>query len=162
MTRKIGIPEPGARTFITLIVLALAIVGVMQFFWFRSSAIAELDAEHHSIVSTVTQTVSREYQRYAPLISSLRELAADGTASPAETETALSRLYGLYGPKGSVPGLVASVGIASPDTQTETTKLGTDGIWKRGKSEFSPPREWNSHGEARRGQPRVLRRPGRE
>jgi len=111
----------------------------MQFFWFRSSAIAELDAEHHSIVSTVTQTVSREYQRYAPLISSLRELAADGTASPAETETALSRLYGLYGPKGSVPGLVASVGIASPDTQTETTKLGTDGIWKRGKSEFSPP-----------------------
>lgn len=127
------------RVSIALIALALVIVAFIQFFWFRQSATMELEESLHSLYATVTQTFSREYQRYAPVIAGLRELSSDGAAAPDKAKAALERLYGLYGPSGSIPGLVASVGIASLADMTETSTLGADRQWKSIQSEFLIP-----------------------
>ena len=139
MKRKIRIPEPGVRVSIGLITLALAAVGVMQFIWFRQSAADEVEGARRSLFNTVSQTFAREYQRYAPLIESLRLLAAEGKGSSQEARISLGRLYGLYGPEGSLSGLVASVGLAEGGDPAETATLEADGSWGKGPSAFPLP-----------------------
>lgn len=129
----------GTGASIALIALALAVVGFMQTAWFMRSAETDLDEAHRSIFFTVTQTISREYQRYAPVMAVLDELADGGAkgatdATPAEARAALERLYALYGPTGSSPALVSGVGLAGVGLgdgtgQAVRQTLGADGSW---------------------------------
>ena len=139
MKGKLQIPEPGVRVSVALIASTLVVIAFLQYFWFKQLAVLELNEARHSIASAVTQTFSREFQRYAPLVGNLRELAAEETVAPGQAKAALERLYGLYGPSGSVAGLVTSVGLASRLDMAETATLAAKGLWKNLKSGFSLP-----------------------
>lgn len=137
MKPKIRIPEIGLRASIALIVLAIGLVGFIQFSWFRQSAAEEIEGAYRSLNATVLQTMSREFQRYAPLIGDLRALDAEGGA-PA-LRPFLQREYQLYGPKGSVPRLVSLVGLTTISASASASLLQADGSWKEAPSPFSAP-----------------------
>jgi signal transduction histidine kinase len=133
---KLKVPEPGIRASIALIILAIGLVGFIQYSWFRQSATAEIDGAYRSLNATVLQTMSREFQRYAPLIADLRSLA-DLTA--VDAKRVLEREYALYGPSGSVPRLISLVGAASLADPTTSTILGLGGAWEKSSSPFALP-----------------------
>lgn len=135
MKRNIKVPEPGVRASIALIVLAIGLVGFIQYSWFRLSASSEIEGAYHSLNATVLQTMSREFQRYAPLVADLRELAKEVDSPKA----ALEREHALYGPSGSVPRLLSLVGVSSLADPSSSSVLEADGTWKRGASPFALP-----------------------
>jgi len=133
------IPEIDVRASIALIVLAIGLVGFIQFSLFRQSAAAEIEDAYHSLNATVLQTMSREFQRYGPLIGDLRALASGGAVSAAALGPFLEREYALYGPSGSVPRLVSLVGATTIAGSAFTTSLQADRSWKRIASPFVSP-----------------------
>ena len=78
--------------------------------WFSRSAAMEIEGAYRSLNATVMQTMSREFQRYAPLLGDLRGLARRAATDRRALERFLEREFDLYGPSGSVPRLLASVG----------------------------------------------------
>jgi signal transduction histidine kinase len=132
---RLKLPEPGARASIALIVLVIGLVGFIQYSWFRQSASMEIEGAYHSLNATVLQTMSREFQRYAPILADLRTIAKEG----AESSASLEREYALYGPSGSVPRLLALVGLASLADPSSTSVLGPEGRWKPVSSPFALP-----------------------
>ncbi len=141
MRFKIRVPEPGVRSSIALIVLAIGLVGFIQYSWFRQSASVEIEGAYHSLYGTVLQAMSREFQRYAPLLADLRAMAAgSGQASTAASlERELEREYQLYGPSGSVPRLLSLVGRGELSKATTISVLGADGAWRRQASPLALP-----------------------
>ncbi len=144
---KLRFPKPGVRVSIALIVLAIGLVGFIQYSWFRLSASGEIESAYHSLNATVLQTMSREFQRYAPLLADLQAMAVGGEGSTPVLEQSLGRSftiklereYALYGPSGSVPHLISLVGSASLAELSSTSILEPDGTWKRGPSTFALP-----------------------
>jgi signal transduction histidine kinase len=134
---KLKIPEPGLRTSIALIVLAIGLVGFIQYSWFRQSAAVELQGAYRSLYATVLQTMSREFQRYAPLLADLRAIATDRPGSSLHER--LEREYELYGPSGSVPRLVSLIGLARLGEPTTISVLGGDRSWSRGPNPIELP-----------------------
>ena len=78
MKIKARLPELDVRLSIALIVLALGLVGYMQFTWFSLSAAGEIEAARRSLTGTVMQAMSREFQRYASVIEDLRSIGPSG------------------------------------------------------------------------------------
>jgi signal transduction histidine kinase len=144
MKPRMRVPEIDVRASIALIVLAIGLVGYIQFSWFRQSATVEIIGAYRSLNATVLQTMSREFQRYAPLIGDLRALAGGGEA-PSGGRAAgsitpfLQREYELYGPSGSVPRLVSLVGTTTIAGSSFTSVLQANGSWKKGASPFFAP-----------------------
>ena len=133
MRFKIRVPEPGVRSSIALIVLAIGLVGFIQYSWFRQSASVEIEGAYRSLYSTVLQTMSREFQRYAPLLADLRAVNKGSLGS------ALEREYFLYGPAGSVPHLLSLVGIARFSDPSSAEVLGKGGSWQRKPTPIALP-----------------------
>jgi signal transduction histidine kinase len=117
------------RAYIGLIALAVGALGVMQYNWFRASASLELESEYYALGAAASQAASREFQRYAALFDDLHALRI---ASPAEAKRLLAREYALYGPSGSAPRLLTSVGIASLGGHGAATVLSPSGAWSSG------------------------------
>jgi signal transduction histidine kinase len=136
---KLKFPKLGVRASIALIAIAIGLVGFIQYSWFRLSASGEIENAYHSLNATVMQTMSREFQRFAPLLADLRALAAGSGTSTAALERALEREYALYGPTGSVPRLLSLVGAVSLAEPSSTSILEPDGTWKRIISPFALP-----------------------
>jgi signal transduction histidine kinase len=136
---KLKFPKPGVRASIFLIAIAIGLVGFIQYSWFRLSASGEIENAYHSLNATVMQTMSREFQRFAPLLADLRALAAGIGTSTGGLERALEREYSLYGPTGSVPHLLSLVGKVSLNEPSSTSILEPDGTWKRVVSPFALP-----------------------
>jgi signal transduction histidine kinase len=136
---KLRIPEPGVRASIALIILAIGLVGFIQYSWFRKSASGEIEGAYHGLNATVLQTMSREFQRYAPLLADLHALGEVGGMANADFLQALERGYALYGPSGSVPHLLSLVGAVSLAAPSTTSILGPDGTWRRTTSPFALP-----------------------
>jgi signal transduction histidine kinase len=144
---KLKFPKLGVRASIALIVLVIGLVGFIQYSWFRLSASEEIESAYHGLNATVLQTMSREFQRYAPLLADLRALAVGSetsTASRGQTfersfKNGLEREYALYGPTGSVPRLLTLVGAVSVADPSSTSILDPDGAWKRVISPFALP-----------------------
>jgi signal transduction histidine kinase len=132
-------PKPGPRAAIAAIACAVLLVGAMQYSWFRQTAFAELQDASRSLGASVFQTASREFQRYAPLVADLATLAAREGLSRGEAEAALARDYGLYGPSGTAPRLLASVGLASLAEPSSTSVLSAGGTWAAAPSAFALP-----------------------
>lgn len=107
--RESELSTAGLRTSILLITLALAAVGVMQFSWFNRSAVGEIADAYRDLEATVAQAVSREYQRYAPLMGELRSFHSPERLALASLEDFLERAYAAYGPAGVTPKLLKSV-----------------------------------------------------
>ena len=99
----------------------------------------EIEGAYRSLNGTVLQTMSREFQRYAPLLADLRGLARGGRIPTAAMRSVLERENELYGPSGSVPRLVSLVGLSSLSDPSSTSILGTDGKWKSAQSPFALP-----------------------
>jgi len=139
MKRKLRLPEIDVRASIALIVLVVGLVGIIQFSWFRQSAALEVSNAYRSLNATVLQSMSREFERYGPLIGDMRALASGGRISAASLEMSLEREYKLYGPSGSVPRLVCLVGTTTIADNGFTKALQADGSWKRMDSPFASP-----------------------
>jgi len=120
------IPELDVKLSIALIILALALVGYMQFTWFTRSAALEVEAARRSLTGTVMQAMSREFQRYASLVEDLRSVEPGGedkVEGASGLKRFLAREYGLYGPTGSVPALLAAVGYVDGEAGATATLL---------------------------------------
>jgi signal transduction histidine kinase len=139
----IKIPELGIRATIALIVATLGLVGYVQYSWFRKSTSAEMEDAYHALNATVLQTMSREFQRYAPLLGDLRAFASSDEPEASIPESvlrsALDREYKLYGPSGSDPRLLSSVGLVSTKDPSTTSILTPSGTWVRAPSPFALP-----------------------
>jgi signal transduction histidine kinase len=114
---------------IALIIAAVGILGFMQYSWFRAAASTELADERRSLESSAVQAASREYQRYATLLGDLRSLGAKALSGRAQAELLLERAYAAYGPSGSEPHLISSVGLASRPSSSTIVSLGASGSW---------------------------------
>jgi signal transduction histidine kinase len=137
---RLRLPELGLRVSIALIVIAIGLVGFIQFTWFRQSASVEIDGAYHSLNATVLQTMSREFQRYAPLLADLRDLGSDdGALSDRGLRSLLERELGLYGPEGSVPRLISMVGTVAISDPGATSVLVSAGTWEPEPSPFALP-----------------------
>jgi hypothetical protein len=144
---KLKFPKPGVRASIGLIVLAIGLVAFIQYSWFRLYASGEIESAYHSLNATVLQTMSREFQRYAPLLADLRALAVHGNTSTAfrdrspeqSLKTDLEREFALYGPTGSVPRLLSLIGAVSLAEPASTSILEPEGTWRRTVSPFALP-----------------------
>jgi signal transduction histidine kinase len=132
-------PELDARASIAIIVAAIGLIGWIQYSWFSQAAAVEIEDAYRSLNATVMQTLSREYQRYAPLLSDLRALSDKGSVTEAEARSRLERAFSQYGPAGSEPGLLASVGLASSEDPSVICSLGPDGSWTMGPSALALP-----------------------
>jgi signal transduction histidine kinase len=107
--RESELSAGGLRASIVLIVSTLVVIGIMQFHWFSRSASAEVEAAYRSLNATVVQAVSREYQRYAPILGELRSFRSQEPLPLEFLETFLKRIYDAYGPAGVTPKLLRSV-----------------------------------------------------
>lgn len=125
------------RASIALMALAIGLVGFIQYSWFRQSAAAEIEGAFRSLNATVFQTMSREFQRYAPLLVDLRGLRS--VSGPPALRAALGRTLSIYGPEGSVPRLVSTVGVASLRDPSTVATLRRDGAWASEPSAFALP-----------------------
>ena len=93
----------------------LVLVGVIQYQWFSRSAAVEIEGTLRGLESGLRQTVFREYQRYAPLMTSLKDfLKQEGIAFP-RAKAFLEAQWATYGAQGEAPGLVSWVGISGND-----------------------------------------------
>jgi signal transduction histidine kinase/type II secretory pathway pseudopilin PulG len=113
--RDSGFGAFGSRASAILIVAALLALGVMQYQWFSRSASAEVADAAGRISVTAAQTLSREYQRYAPLLGELRSLRARPGESRESLQAFLARAYETYGPEGITPRLLRAVSLIDMD-----------------------------------------------
>lgn len=139
MKIKLRIPEPGVRASIALIVLAIGLIGWIQYRWFSQAAAVEIEGAYRSLNATVMQTLSREYQRYAPLLADLRVLADKSDVAESDARARLERAFSQFGPSGSEPGLLASVALASASAPSTILSLGANGAWAKGPSAAALP-----------------------
>lgn len=101
------------RLLLLVVLSILLLVGVIQYQWFSRSAAVEIEGTIRGLETTLRQSVAREFQRYAPVVTELESLK---TSSKADAQRVLDRLLATYGPEGSVPGLVSWVGYESGGT----------------------------------------------
>lgn len=116
-----------------------------QYIWFARSAKAEIENAYRTTNATVLQAMSREFQRYAPLFADLRSPDCAGASGPS-LESLLLREYGLYGPSGTAPGLISSVGVSSLEDPSTTRLLVPFAAeaerppsWRTGPSAYAQP-----------------------
>jgi signal transduction histidine kinase len=124
-------PLPGVRASIAAIAAVIGLIGWLQYIWFRQAASAEMEDTYRSLNATVMQTLSREYQRYAPLLADLRAMAFNTSVSENQARDELERALGRYGPSGPEPGLVASVLLISASDPYSAYCLAPGGSWGR-------------------------------
>jgi signal transduction histidine kinase len=125
------VSELDLRSLIALIALAAGILGLMQYNWFRAWTTVELEGEYRALSAAASQAASREFQRYAAFFDDLRSLNG---VSLSDAKSLLSRDYGLYGPNGSAPRLLATVGFTSLGASAEAMRFAPSGIWSSGLS----------------------------
>lgn len=102
------------RLLLFLVLAILLLVGVIQYQWFSRSAAVEIEGTIRGLEATLRQSVGREFQRYAPVVTELEALRT--STNKADAQRVLDRLLATYGPEGSVPGLVSWVGYESGGT----------------------------------------------
>jgi len=90
----------------------LLLVGVIQYQWFSRSAAVEIEGTLRGLEGGLRQSVFREFQRYAPIAAQFETLQEDKHLSEAEIRSFLDRLWATYGPKGTSPHLISSLGYA--------------------------------------------------
>ncbi len=102
------------RLLLFAVLAVLACVGVLQHQWFNRSAAVEIENALRGLESGVRQSVFREFQRYAPLVTATRDFQARGETSDAAYRTFIDGLWSTYGPEGTAPGLIAGAGLWRP------------------------------------------------
>jgi len=113
--RQSELGETGFRASILLITLAIAAIATMQFSWFSRAAAMEVVETYRGLDIAVSQAVSREYQRYIPLLADLRSARSGAPLSRSALESLLARVYRAYGPEGVTPALLRSVAIVEAE-----------------------------------------------
>jgi signal transduction histidine kinase len=112
-----------------LLFSALAVllaVGVLQQQWFGRSAAMEIENSLRGLESGVRQSVFREFQRYAPVVTAARDMQARGETSDSAYRVFVSGLWSTYGPAGTAPGLLAGAGLWRPG---HPALVNTGGVW---------------------------------
>jgi signal transduction histidine kinase len=129
----------GTRLMIPLIAVAVVSIAALQYGWFSRAAEVEIDGAERSLRATAYQALEREFLMYAPLIGDLRELLIRDRASPSDLKLFLEREYLLYGPKGTSPGLIASVELFAGASAALGQALDpSSGAWKAGSRGLPP------------------------
>jgi len=118
------------RILFLCVLAILVLVGVIQYQWFGRSAAVEIEGTIRGLEAGIRQAVSREFQRYAPLVTDLEGLRRRDDLTPVETRNFLDRLWLLYGPEGTVPDLLLSVAYVVPGEST-LYRLSRDQNWTR-------------------------------
>jgi len=119
------------RASILLVFAALAVIGIMQYGWFSRSAAVEVAEAAARVSAAASAALSREYQRYGPLLDELRSLRAKPRGSEPELASFLERALGAYGPGGITPGLLragALLDLRSPEPRLRCEVPG--GTWE--------------------------------
>jgi len=99
-----------------LVLIILIIFEVLQFKWFSQSMSLDLEAYKRNLRGNLYQTVSREYQRLAPLLNDLAQIDPSENSSDAALKDKLHSIYKSYGPKGILQDLVKAIDIYDPVT----------------------------------------------
>lgn len=102
------------RLLFAAVTALLVVVGIIQFQWFSQSAAAEIDGSLRAQESLVRQTVTREFQRYAPVLAAATDLRTTPPVSSTRLGETASRLVATYGPGGPAAGLVRWAGYYVP------------------------------------------------
>lgn len=126
------------RLLFLAVVAILILVGVIQYQWFSRSAAVEIEGSIRGLELTVRQTVTREFQRFAPVAAEFDRLGSGSAPGPREAEALLDRLWTAYGPDGTAPRLLVWVGWMEPSRGVVHRRDGA-GPWVEGPL---PPDRW--------------------
>lgn len=105
------------RISLAAVLALLTLVGVIQYQWFSRSAAVEIETAVRGLEASVWQTVSREFQRFAPAVADLEAYRTGAVHDAAAARATLTRLWNTYGPTGPAPNLVSWVGYQEPGTE---------------------------------------------
>lgn len=92
------------------VVILLVALGWIQYQWFSRSAEAEIQGTIRTLESSLRQSVTREFQRYAPVWGELNSLKDTRAPSPDQVQAVVDAVIRTYGLQGTVAGLVAWTG----------------------------------------------------
>lgn len=129
------------RHRLALATIAAAILAgeVMQFILFSQFASDEVEAAGHALSNGVSQAFSREFQRYAALAASLREMAGANKAGVNGARSGLELIMASYGPSGKEAALITAAGYIRTSATGTAAPLDSSGAWQDKLFHFPMP-----------------------